>query len=135
MKIRRFNESTSKEIDMEYIRHCFADLIDSGKAMVEEKSSAAYGSWAEVNLLLKFPQEPRIDPNMKFKSGASWVTNTSKIGDSAKTLEEAAAQMREIETAIERLADEYPDYSFKIGSGYFGPMGAPKSNMKVIIFP
>jgi len=135
MKIRKFNESSSKEIDMEYIRNCFADLIDSGKAMAEEKSSVYHGSWAEVHLLVKFPQEPRIDPNMKFRHGASWVTNTSKIGDSAKELEEAAAQMREIETAIERLADEHPDYSFKIGSGNGVLFGDLRSVLKVIIFP
>ena len=37
MKIRKFNESTDKEIDAAYIRQCFADLIDSGVANVEER--------------------------------------------------------------------------------------------------
>ena len=41
MKIRRFNESVDKEIDGEYIRQCFADLIDEGRAKAIEKSSAA----------------------------------------------------------------------------------------------
>jgi hypothetical protein len=53
MKIRKFNESTDKEIDAEYIRQCFADIIDSGIANVEEKESAAYGKWVSMSIDLK----------------------------------------------------------------------------------
>lgn len=38
------------------------------------------------------------------------------MGNEYEKLEEAAEMMREIETSIKRLADEYPNYSFKIGS-------------------
>ena len=35
--MRKFSESLDNEIDTVYIRQCFADLIDSGVATVEEK--------------------------------------------------------------------------------------------------
>ena len=43
MKIRKFNENADKEIDAEYVRYCFADLIDSGVATIDERENAAYG--------------------------------------------------------------------------------------------
>lgn len=125
--MRKFSESLDNEIDTEYIRHCFADLIDSGKAIME-KSSAAHAGWVEIHCNIEFPKKPELDLNIKFRDGASCVMNTSKIGDSAKKLEEAAEMMREIETSIKRLADEYPNYSFKIGSKMGGLL-------RVIIFP
>lgn len=135
MRIRKFNESADKEIDAAYVRHCFADLIDEGKAMDVEKSSAGYGSWIEIHCLVKFPAKPELDLYPRRKAGSSWVTNTGKIGDSAKKLEEAAAAMREIEVCIERLADEYPSYSYKIGSDNSVLFGELRRVINVIIFP
>ncbi len=80
-RIRKFNESAEREIDAEYVRNCFADLIDSGKAMSIERSSAAYGRWMEIHCIVEFPDKPRMDLNPRYKLGASWVTNTKKIGD------------------------------------------------------
>lgn len=135
MKIRKFNESADKEIDAAYVRHCFADLIDEGKAMDVEKSSAAYGSWIEIHCLIEFPDEPKLGDNPKSKLGASWMTNTRKIGDSIKKLEEAAAAMREIEICIERLADEYPNYSYKIGGDNSSLFGGLRWVINVVIWP
>lgn len=75
-RLRRFDEASSNEIDAEYVRNCFADLIDSGKAKAIEKSSAAYGSWIEIHYNIEFPKKPELDSNIKFRSGASWVMNT-----------------------------------------------------------
>ena len=135
MRIRKFNEGANREIDAEYVRNCFADLIDEGKAKAIEKSSAAYGSWIEIHCLIEFPDEPKLGDNPKSKLGASWMTNTRKIGDSIKKLEGAAAAMREIEVCIERLADEYPNYSYKIGSDNSVLFGELRRVINVLIFP
>ena len=135
MKIRKFNEEANNEIDGEYIRQCFADLIDEGRAKSIEKSSAAYGSWIEIHCLIEFPDEPKLGDNPKSKLGASWLTNTRKIGDSIKRLEEAAAAMREIEICIERLADEYPNYSYKIGGDNSALFGGLRWVINVVIWP
>lgn len=135
MKIRKFNEEVNNEIDAAYVRQCFADLIDEGKALSIEKSSAAYGSWIEIHCLIEFPDEPKLGDNPKSKLGASWLTNTRKIGDSIKRLEEAATAMREIEICIERLADEYPNYSYKIGGDNSSLFGSIKWVINVVIWP
>jgi hypothetical protein len=134
-RIRKFNESADREIDAAYVRHCFADLMDEGKAMDVEKSSAAYGSWIEIHCLVEFPEKPELDLYPRRPAGSSWVTNTRKIGDHAKKLEEAAGAMREIETCIQRLADEYPNYSYKIGSDNSVLFGELRRVINVIIFP
>lgn len=135
MKIRKFNEEANNEIDAAYVRQCFADLIDEGRAKAIEKSSAAYGSWIEIHCLIEFPDEPKLGDNPKSKLGASWLTNTRKIGDSIKRLEEAATAMREIEICIERLADEYPNYSYKIGGDNSALFGGLRWVINVVIWP
>ena len=140
MKIRKFNEEANNEIDAAYVRQCFADLIDEGRAKAIEKSSssvysAAYGSWIEIHCLIEFPDEPKLGDNPKSKLGASWLTNTRKIGDSIKRLEEAVTAMREIEICIERLADEYPNYSYKIGGDNSALFGGLRWVINVVIWP
>ena len=39
--MRKFSESLDNEIDTVYIRQCFADLIDSGAANVEEREATS----------------------------------------------------------------------------------------------
>ena len=41
MRIRKFNESSEKEIDSEYIKQCFMDFFDNGTARMQSGSSAA----------------------------------------------------------------------------------------------
>lgn len=123
MKIRKFNESSSKEIDTEYVRHCFADFIDRGRARIEEGESAAYGRW--IDLAIEFDRDkglPKYNDDLQRsrRSGSEWVANESNSAARfAEELEEKAAAMREVESCIARLADEYPDYSFKIWSHVF----------------
>lgn len=135
MKIRKFNEEANNEIDAAYVRQCFADLIDEGRAKAIEKNSAAYGSWIEIHCLIEFPDEPKLGDNPKSKLGASWLTNTRKIGDSIKRLEEATVAMREIEICIERLADEYPNYCYKIGGDNSALFGSLRWVINVVIWP
>ena len=136
MKIRKFNESVDNEIDATYVRQCFVDLIDSGKATTIERSSAAYGSWMEIHCLIEFPNAPVLDNLSRRKIGSAWLTNTNKIDKVVKQLEETKDLMKEIENCINRLADEYPNYSYKTGSDdslYFGT--ELRKIINVIIFP
>jgi hypothetical protein len=36
--LKRFNESKEEEFDIEYIRHCFVDIIDEFNLKIEDKS-------------------------------------------------------------------------------------------------
>ena len=37
--LKRFNESKEEEFDVEYIRHCFADIIDEFDFKIEIKQN------------------------------------------------------------------------------------------------
>ena len=103
MKIRKFNESTDNEIDTEYIRQCFIELIEEGKADVNTRGRVA----ASVVLMAKGPGEfggVNID---RIGSGTYLARYT-------KSLEEFTETMKHAAIAIERLADEYPDYRISI---------------------
>ena len=47
--MRKFSESLDNEIDTVYIRQCFADLIDSGVATVEEKDGFS-GKYVAISI-------------------------------------------------------------------------------------
>ena len=105
MRIRKFNEST-EPIDIEYIRQCFIELIDEGKADVNARGSAE----ASVVLKARGPE----------KAGEFGGVNIDRIGSGTylarytKSLEEFTETMKHVALAIERLADEYPDYRIRM---------------------
>ena len=109
MKIRKFNESTDKEIDAEYIRQCFADIIDSGIATVEEKESAAYGKWVSMSIDLKDMQDfwPK-------NNSPEFISRNTSLGRHIDAYESNNNVYQEVKLALERLADEYPNYKIKV---------------------
>lgn len=108
MKIRKFNESTDKEIDAEYIRQCFADIIDSGIATVEEKESAAYGKWVSMSIDLKDIKSGMVNSSPEF------ISRNTSLGRHIDAYESNNNVYQEVKLALERLADEYPNYKIKV---------------------
>ena len=108
MKIRKFNESTDKEIDAEYIRQCFADIIDSGIATVEEKESAAYGKWVSMSIDLKDIKSGMVNSSLEF------ISRNTSLGRYIDAYESNNNVYQEVKLALERLSDEYPDYKIKV---------------------
>ena len=113
MKIRKFNESTDKEIDAAYIRQCFADIIDSGIATVEEKESAAYGKWVSMSIDLKDIKSGMVNSSPEFISRNPRNSVTS-LGRHIDAYESNNNVYQEVKLALERLADEYPNYKIKV---------------------
>jgi hypothetical protein len=119
MRIRKFNESSEKEIDSEYIKQCFMDFFDNGTARMQSGSSAAYGNWVEIRIdteKIKGLKEYNNDYERSRRSSANWVTNTDNISKYADGLIKNSELIREIEICLKRIADEYPDYAYKIWS-------------------
>lgn len=108
MKIRKFNESTDKEIDAEYIRQCFADIIDSGIATIEEKESAAYGKWVSMSIDLKDIKSGTVN------SSAEFISRNTSLGRHIDAYESNNNVYQEVKLALERLSDEYPNYKIKV---------------------
>lgn len=111
-RLRRFDESSSNEIDAEYIRQCFSDLIDSGAvASVEERESAAYGQWVAISINLKSlsPMTGGI-----VNSSPEFISRKTSIGKYIDAYESNSNVYQEVKLALERLSDEYPNYKIKV---------------------
>lgn len=103
MKIRKFNEAR-EEIDLEYVRNCFADLIDSGKAQVEERSDDNGNPYQNIHVRLIRIEEPGLRTE-------SLLDN--KLRDYMKLYIENGATMEEVLLSLDRIADEYPNYEIQ----------------------
>ena len=108
MKIRKFNESLDNEIDAAYIRQCFADIIDSGIATIEEKESAAYGKWVSMSIDLKEIKTGMVNSSPEF------ISRNTSLGRHIDAYESNNNVYQEVKLALERLADEYPNYKIKV---------------------
>ena len=99
MKIRKFNEAR-KEVDLEYVRHCFADLIDAGKARVEERLD---GEVSYENITIKL-----------IKTEELGLRTESILKNRLRAYMEAyvknAETMEEVLISLYRISDEYPRY-------------------------
>ena len=113
MKIKKFNESTDKEIDAEYIRQCFADIIDSGIATVEEKESAAYGKWVSMSIDLKDIKSGMVNSSPPNTIVLLLDSNTS-LGKHIDAYESNNNVYQEVKLALEKLSEEYPNYKIKV---------------------
>ena len=105
MKIRKFNENADKEIDTEYVRNCFADLIDSGKAKVREREAQDFNRVIQhINIELNRIDEPRLRTEGLLNN---------KLRDYMKGYIENAAIIEEVLLSLDRIADEYPNYEIQ----------------------
>ena len=108
-RLRRFDESSSNEIDAEYVRQCFSDLIDSGAvASVEERESAAYGQWVAISINLSLMTGGVVNSSPEF------ISRKTSIGKYIDAYESNSNVFQEVKLALERLSDEYPNYKIKV---------------------
>ena len=106
--MRKFSESLDNEIDAAYIRQCFADIIDSGIATIEEKESAAYGKWVAMSIDLKEIKSGTVNIYTEF------ISRKTSLGRHIDAYESNNNVYQEVKLALERLADEYPNYKIKV---------------------
>ncbi len=107
MKIRKFNEGADNEIDAEYIRQCFADLIDSSVATVEERYTGSYGKFAAISIS-QFETDRIISPAKEF------VSRNNSLKRYIDTQNKNNERLQEVNLALERIADEYPNYKISV---------------------
>ena len=100
--MRKFSESLDNEIDTVYIRQCFADLIDSGVATVEEKDSFS-GKYVAISIS-QFETDRIISPTKEF------ISRNNSLKRYIDTQNKNNERLIEVNLALERLADEYPNY-------------------------
>jgi len=120
--LKRFNESKEEEFDIEYIRHCFVDIIDEFNLKIEDKS---FKEWhgedeeesTDVPCLQISIDLPRLNGRIAF--GGEPLTDSEKqfglcntIEDLVKASSDLAKILEIVDVAIKRLSDEFPEYKF-----------------------
>lgn len=111
--MRKFSESLDNEIDTVYIRQCFADLIDSGAANVEEREATSVVSNVPekfVAISISMFEVDRIISPVK-----SWpVSKDNSLMIYIDTQNKNNDRLQDIKLSLERLADEYPNYKISV---------------------
>lgn len=96
--LRKFNESLEESLDIEYIKHCFADLVDMG-ASFEEEIMGDIATWRAGDISVNIEiDEPKL--------------SDSTIEDYKSSRDEQLKIISKIQAGIRNLKDEYPNYSF-----------------------
>lgn len=92
MKIKKFNESKSKELDISYFKFIFSEFLDEGaEGFNRDGDTDEIEDYYEI-----FIKEPSIVSSNDFDS---YEENIKKLYDFSN----------EIKSCIERVRDEYPD--------------------------
>ena len=111
--MRKFSESLDNEIDTVYIRQCFADLIDSGAANVEEREATSVVRNVPekfVAISISMFEVDRIISPVK-----SWpVSKNNSLMIYIDTQNKNNDRLQDIKLSLERLADEYPNYKISV---------------------
>jgi len=121
--IKKFNESSKEEeFDIEYIRHCFADIIDEFDIKIEDKSFKEWHgeneeNFTEVPCLQISIDLPRINGRIAF--GEEKPSEMERqfglchsIEDLVKASTDLARIVETVDVAVKRLSDEFPEYRF-----------------------
>ena len=108
--IRKFNEGKDDDFDIEYIKTCFAELIDDFEVTMEQKHLLS-GKLFKITITL-----PRLNGRISL-NGESTIRASWGLENSLKTLIQNSKDLTKIlelcDISINRLSDEYPEY--KIG--------------------
>jgi hypothetical protein len=106
MKIRKFNEAY-EPLDIEYIKQCFIDFIDSGAGTKID------GNFIEISIEL--PMKFALAMGSKYEYISDENNKLEKFIDGHEKNNEF---FKEIRNCMAKLVDEYPDYrvSAQIGS-------------------
>lgn len=105
--MRKFSESLDNEIDAEYIRQCFADLIDSGVANVEEREASSVGKYVAISIS-QFETDRIISATKEF------ISRNNSLKRYIDTQNKNNERLQELNLALERIADEYPNYKVSV---------------------
>jgi hypothetical protein len=122
MKIRKFNESNNEEeIDVEYISHCFADLLDAGAELKEKELITPYGNrrgpggttmLKYVELIFHIKTEVSLG-DTGGKNNLVWrefISRRNKLSNYIDNQNYNNNILQKVKIAFTQLSDEYPNY-------------------------
>jgi len=109
MKIRKFNESNNEEaIDVEYISHCFADLLDEGAELNESEFITPHGLIGCVEFIFHIKKEVSLDDTGRMNR--EFISRKNKLSDYIDNQNYNNNILQKVKIAFIQLSDEYPNY-------------------------
>ena len=103
--LKRFNENVENDLDIEYIKHCFADLSDDPECRLEYEVNDKNNPHFEEKYVEVV--DISIDVPRLTKGGGS-------IEKMVENSERIALVVKSVDIAAKRLKDEYPSYTIVI---------------------
>lgn len=122
MKIRKFNESNNEEeIDVEYISHCFADLLDAGAELKEKELITPYGNRRGPGgtTMLKYVElsfDIKTEVSLGDTGGKNnlvwreFISRRNKLSNYIDNQNYNNNILQKVKIAFIQLSDEYPNY-------------------------
>ena len=106
--LKRFNENAEDDLDIEYIKHCFADLSDDPECGLEYETHEDHINGWSAELTKKYGQYVSISFNIPR------ITKGRSIEKMVENSERIALVVKSLDIAVKRLKDEYPNYKINI---------------------
>lgn len=106
--LKRFNENAEDDLDIEYIKHCFADLSDDTECGLEYETHKDHINGWSAELTKKYGQYVSISFNIPR------ITKGRSIEKMVENSERIALVVKSLDIAVKRLKDEYPNYKINI---------------------
>ena len=113
-RLRRFNESKS-DIDYDYVYQCFAELLDDNKVEIRQYETD-YQKYITIDLKINQSNPERRDTSgypVPRDGGKAEEIEKSKIFDYINGIKSNSELLQEVEVALNRLSEEYPDYKLQ----------------------
>jgi len=110
--LRKYNESKESDI-VDYVRLVFSDFLDEGSELEHDEGISAVSNLPFVECAIDIHLPTLHTPNKKL-TGYSIGSISADIDFFKKHSEEVMNVYENIETAIKRLKDEYPDIKYRI---------------------
>ena len=109
--IKKFNESDENKLDIEYIEHCFKEVIEDDKFRFE---SLEIYKGVQFSISTWLEKSGGFDINKPFNQ---WYYNPTQYNSNDTEItdffENWVRMSKRVDSSIKRLLDEYPEYMVK----------------------
>ena len=120
MRIRKFNEDLSNEIDTVYIAQCFSDLVDAGIAELQERERfneietpegrrrVSAGKWVTITIDNMF-----VKPSDILETRTESMLGETSLDRYIEEFNKINLILQQIDSSLEKIKIEYTDYEIK----------------------
>lgn len=138
MRIRKFNEDLSNEIDFVYIAQCFSDFTDVDIADIRENVTGSGTKWVSITISPKPSDEKEtnwycaslnVKPDNFLKNRTEVMSGETGLDRYMQEINKMSLILEKIHSSLEKIKIEYTDYeiNFEILTSMYISIFPPKS--------